>query len=231
VARLGSAIIQALQAAGVAACGKHFPGHGDTSVDSHLDLPIVEHPPERFREIDFPPFRAAIDARVAGIIIGHLLVPAFDEQRPATLSPAIVEGLLRGELGFEGLVFTDDMDMKAISAHHSQEKAVVGAIAAGCDTLLLCGPDPGAHAAALEALVHAVEREELSVERIDDSLGRQGRAKARFASMKPWVDDVSGASIVPPLSPDWRPLPPARLRSILGRAEHQIVAEEMRQTL
>jgi len=231
VGRLGAIIVRELQGRGIAACGKHFPGHGDTSVDSHLDLPIVEHPPERFRQIDFPPFRAAIEAGVAGIIIGHLLVPAFDDQRPATLSPAIVEGLLRGELGFDGLVFTDDMDMKAISAYHSRDRAVVGALSAGCDTLLLCGTDIGAHQAALEAIVHAVEREELSYTRVEDSLTRQRRAKSRFAAMKPWVDEVSGTSIVPPLSPGWRPLQPARLREIVGRAEHQAVAQEMRQFL
>jgi len=231
VGRLGAIIVRELQGRGIAACGKHFPGHGDTSVDSHLDLPVVEHPPERFREIDFPPFRAAIEAGVAGIIIGHLLVPAFDEQRPATLSPAIVEGLLRRELGFEGPVFTDDMDMKAIAAYHSRDRAVVGALAAGCDTLLLCGTDVAAHAAALESIVHAVEREDLSYKRIEDSLARQRRTKSRFAAMKPWVDEVSGGWIVPPLSPAWRPLPPAQLRAIVGRDEHQAVAQEMREYL
>ena len=86
VARSGSAIVRALQAEGVAACGKHFPGHGDTSTDSHLELPLVEHPPERLREVEFVPFSAAIEAGVATIMTAHVLVPALDEQRPATLS-------------------------------------------------------------------------------------------------------------------------------------------------
>src|SRR3954467_8567116 len=98
VARLGAAIVRALQAEGIAACGKHFPGHGDTSTDSHVELPLVEHPPERLREVEFAPFRAAIDAGVATIMTAHVLVPALDEQRPATLSKRVVTGLLREEL-------------------------------------------------------------------------------------------------------------------------------------
>src|SRR5438876_5557342 len=90
VARLGAAIIRTLQAEGIAACGKHFPGHGDTSTDSHHELPLVEHPPERLREVEFLPFRAAVDAGVATIMTAHIFVPALDEKRPATLSGHIV---------------------------------------------------------------------------------------------------------------------------------------------
>src|SRR5207248_7415423 len=97
VARLGTAIIRTLQADGIAACGKHFPGHGDTGIDSHHQLPIVEHPPERLREVEFVPFRAAIDAEVAAIMTAHVLVPSLDEQRPATLSRTIVSKTLRQE--------------------------------------------------------------------------------------------------------------------------------------
>src|SRR4051812_33781180 len=104
VARLGSVIIRTLQAEGIAACGKHFPGHGDTSVDSHHDLPLVEHPPDRIARVELVPFRAAIDADVASIMTAHLLIPAIDDQRPATLSKAIVTGMLKESLGFTGLV-------------------------------------------------------------------------------------------------------------------------------
>ncbi len=217
VARLGAAIVRALQDGGVAACGKHFPGHGDTTVDSHLDLPIVEHPPERLREIDFAPFRAAIDAGVTGVMTAHLLVPAFDEASPATLSRRIVTGLLREELGFGGLVFTDDLDMKAISGRMTRELAVVSAISAGCDVVLMCGTDCAGHASALEALVRAVEREDIPHARVDDSVARQRRAKARFGAMK-------GSS----LGRDWRPRPSRELRAIVGCPAHQRVAEEMR---
>src|SRR4051812_45143211 len=113
VARLGAAIVRTLQSEGIAACGKHFPGHGDTSADSHLELPLVEHPPERLREVEFLPFKAAIDAGVATIMTAHVLVPSLDEKRPATLSRRIVADLLRGELRFEGVILSDDLEMKA----------------------------------------------------------------------------------------------------------------------
>src|SRR5262245_48206739 len=106
VARLGVSIIKALQDNGVAACGKHFPGHGDTSVDSHLDLPIVEHPPDRIRRVECVPFKAAIAADVAFMMTAHVLVPSIDEERPATLSPSIVQALLREELGFQGVILS-----------------------------------------------------------------------------------------------------------------------------
>ena len=112
---LGAAIIRGLQDNGVAACGKHFPGHGDTSVDSHLELPLVEHPPDRIRRVEFVPFREAIAAGVAFIMTAHVLVPSLDEERPATLSPRIVHGLLRDELGFDGVILSDDLEMKAIA--------------------------------------------------------------------------------------------------------------------
>ena len=104
VARLGSAIIRGLQDEGVAACGKHFPGHGDTSADSHHELPVVEHPPERIREVELIPFQAAVASDVAMIMTAHVLYPALDEECPATLSRPIVTDMLRHELGFAGLV-------------------------------------------------------------------------------------------------------------------------------
>ena len=104
VATLGAAIIRGLQSNGVAACGKHFPGHGDTSVDSHLDLPLVEHPPDRIRRVECVPFREAVRADVAFIMTAHVLVPSMDEEMPATLSSRVVRDLLREELGFEGVI-------------------------------------------------------------------------------------------------------------------------------
>src|SRR5205085_6248849 len=104
VARLGSAIIRTLQSEGIAACGKHFPGHGDTSADSHNELPLVEHPPERLREVEFVPFKAAVDAGVATIMTAHVFVPALDDKRPATLSERVITDLLRGELKYQGVI-------------------------------------------------------------------------------------------------------------------------------
>jgi beta-N-acetylhexosaminidase len=176
VARLGRVIIEELQRAGVAACGKHFPGHGDTSTDSHLELPIVEHPPDRLRAVEFVPFKAAIDAGVAFIMTAHVLVTSIDEERPATLSRRIITDILRDELGFTGVIVSDDLEMKAISKSYTPGEAAVAAIAAGCDAVLMCGAGSRAdielQAAALEALVHAVEDERLSVGQVVACLAR-----------------------------------------------------------
>ena len=135
VAKLGRIIIDELQKAGVAACGKHFPGHGDTATDSHLELPIVEHPPDRLRAVEFAPFKAAIEAGVAFIMTAHVLVTSIDDERPATLSPKIVRNLLREELGFNGVIVSDDLEMKAIADSYTPGEAAVAAVAAGCDVV------------------------------------------------------------------------------------------------
>ncbi|HEX8029986.1 MAG TPA: glycoside hydrolase family 3 N-terminal domain-containing protein, partial [Vicinamibacterales bacterium] len=211
VSRLGRVIIRSLQDAGLAACGKHFPGHGDTSTDSHLELPLVEHPPDRLRAIEFEPFRAAIAEQVAFIMTAHVLVPSLDEQRPASLSPDIVQKLLRDELKFDGVILSDDLEMKAISAKHDVPEAAVDAIRAGCDAVLICSGDVDLQGRTLEALVRAVESGRISAKRHDDAFARLRLAKQRFL-----VGD--------------RPGPTARiktLRTVLGREEHQLVAAEM----
>jgi beta-N-acetylhexosaminidase len=211
VAKLGRVIIRALQGAGLAACGKHFPGHGDTSTDSHFELPLVEHPPDRLRAIEFEPFRAAVAEQVAFIMTAHVLVPSLDPDRPASLSPDVVQKLLRDELKFEGVILSDDLEMKAISAKHDVAEAAVEAIRAGCDGLLICSGDVDLQGRALEALVRAVESGRIPVKRHDDAFARLKRAKQRFL-----LSD--------------RPGPAARikkLRGILGREEHQLVAAEM----
>jgi beta-N-acetylhexosaminidase len=180
VARLGAVIVRALQEEGLAACGKHFPGHGDTAGDSHDTLPVVEHPPDRLRAVEFMPFRAAIDAGVSAIMSAHVLVPAIDDTRPSTLSPTVMEGILRQEVGYEGVILSDDLEMRAVSDKYPVEQAIVGAVAAGCDGVLICGPNHDVHARALEALVHAVETQLLPFRRIDNALGRLGRQKDRF---------------------------------------------------
>jgi beta-N-acetylhexosaminidase len=209
VARLGRVIIQALQDAGIAACGKHFPGHGDTSTDSHFELPLVEHPPDRLDAVELVPFKAAIDAGVASIMTAHILVPALDDQRPGTLSPAVVDGLLKRRLGFEGLVLSDDLEMKAISGRYGVAEATVQAIAAGCDAVLMCGASQAVQAEALEAVIHAVEAGTLPVTRVEDAIARHRRVKARFLGRRP------------------DPLDARALRATLGRDEHQAVAAEM----
>ena len=210
VARLGRAIITALQDEGIAACGKHFPGHGDTSTDSHHELPLIDHPPDRLEAVELVPFRAAIEAGVAAIMTAHILIPALDQERPATLSPAIVDGMLKKELGYGGLVLSDDLEMRAISGKHGVPEATVAAIAAGCDAVLMCGAAQEQQVAALEALIRAAEDGSLPVKRLEDALARHRRVKERFLA---------------PVHP--RPLAGAALRAALGRDEHQAIAAEM----
>ena len=211
VARLGAVVVRALQSEGIAACGKHFPGHGDTSTDSHFELPLVEHPPDRLRGVEFLPFKAAIEAGVATIMTAHVLVPSLDEKRPATLSRRIVYELLREELKFEGVILSDDLEMKAVAAEYAVPDSAVMAIQAGCDGVLICSGDHDTQAAALEALVHAVEEERLPLGRVEDALKRQRRAKERF--------------LAAPVAS--RPPAGRALRETLGRDEHRAVAEEM----
>jgi beta-N-acetylhexosaminidase len=209
VAALGAAIVRELQAAGVAACGKHFPGHGDTSVDSHLELPLVEHPPDRIRRVELVPFRAAIDAGVAFIMTAHVFIPSLDEEHPATLSPRVVQALLREEIGFPGVILSDDLEMKAIAATTGVADAAVQAVAAGCDGVLICGGDVELQALALEALVHAVEDGRIPFKRLEDAHTRLRQAKERFLATP-----VAATRDVP-------------MRDILGCDAHRRVADEM----
>jgi beta-N-acetylhexosaminidase len=182
VGQLGSAIIRAMQAAGVAACGKHFPGHGDTSVDSHEALPVVEHDRRRLDAIEFVPFARAIAAGVTTIMTAHVMVPELDERHVASFSPAVVERILKQTLGFQGVVISDDLGMKAVSATLSPGEASVAAIAAGCDAVLLCNHSIDEQFEALEALIRAAESGAILPTRIDDALRRQHGAKIRMMS-------------------------------------------------
>jgi beta-N-acetylhexosaminidase len=211
VARLGAAIVRALQSEGIAACGKHFPGHGDTSTDSHHELPLIELPPEQLRDREWVPFAAAIAAGVATIMTAHVLVPSLDEERPATLSKRIISGLLRQELGFAGVILSDDLEMKALAAERTVPQSAVQAIEAGCDGVLVCSGDHDTQAAALEAIVRTAESDRGFMRRVDDALGRQRRAKERFLAAS-----VSAA-----------PLTDAALRRVLGRDDHRRIADEM----
>ena len=211
VAQLGAAIVHGLQDNGVAACGKHFPGHGDTSVDSHLELPLVEHPPDRIRRVECVPFREAIRSQVAFIMTAHVLVPSIDEEQPATLSPRIVRELLREELDYDGVILSDDLEMKAIARTYAVPDAAVGALAAGCDGVLVCSGNVELQVAALEALIHAVEDQRIPYKRLEDALKRHRQAKERFLA-------------APVAQQAVRRLPH---RQIVGCDEHQRIADEM----
>ena len=139
VAAAGRAFVRGLAVNGVHACGKHFPGHGDTDLDSHLDLPRVDHPRERLDAVELRPFREVVaDGVLSCIMPAHVVYPAFDPVRPATYSHAILDGVLRRSIGFAGVVLTDDLGMAGALSHGDLVDCCVEAFAAGCDQLLVC---------------------------------------------------------------------------------------------
>ena len=177
VGRLASAYISGLQSAGVSATLKHFPGHGDTDVDSHLGLPIIKHPRERLEQMELVPFRAGVAAGADAVMTAHIEMPALDPtpKTPTTLSQPIVQGLLRKDLGFRGLIYTDSMGMAGVSAIYSPGEAAVRAVAAGND-VILHSPDDRA---AFEAVVEAVKSGRIPEAQVNASVERILMAKAR----------------------------------------------------
>jgi len=148
------AFSRGLHDAGILACAKHFPGHGDTNVDSHLDLPLIPHDKKRLHAIELYPFKKLIAANIPAIMIGHLEVPAFEEQKklPSSLSKKIVTDLLRKELGFTGLIITDGLDMQGVTRYYTDGQAELHALLAGADILLGPIDVPAAVAAIKQAL-------------------------------------------------------------------------------
>jgi beta-N-acetylhexosaminidase len=183
VARHTAAYVTGLQSAGVAACTKHFPGHGDTAVDSHHALPRIDAELSVIEARELAPFRAAIAAGTRAVMSAHILVPALDPDRPATLSRRILTGLLREELGYDGLIVTDGMEMQAIAGTYGIERGSVLAIAAGADAICVGGglADDETVRRLRDALVTAVRTGELSEERLVDAAERV-RALARWTA-------------------------------------------------
>ena len=183
VARHTAAYVTGLQSAGVAACTKHFPGHGDTAVDSHHALPRIDVDASVLAERDLVPFRAAIAAGSRAVMSAHILVPALDPDRPATLSRRILTDLLRGELGYDGLIVTDGMEMRAIAGTYGIERGSVLAVAAGADAICVGGglADEETVRRLRDALVEAVRTGELPEERLADAAERV-RALARWTA-------------------------------------------------
>lgn len=194
VARHTAAYVEGLQSAGVAACTKHFPGHGDTAVDSHHDVPRIGVDPEVLRARDLAPFRAAIAAGTRAVMSAHILVPSLDAEYPATLSHRILTGVLREELGYDGLIVTDGMEMQAIAATYGIERGSVLAIAAGADAICVGGglADDETVLRLRDALVGAVRAGELSEERLADAATRV-RALAHWTSVSGAADRSGGA--------------------------------------
>ena len=180
VADMGAAAILGFQEdAGILACGKHFPGHGDTDTDSHHALPRIPHGRERLDAVELVPFRAAFGAGLGAVMTSHILFPALDPDLPATLSPTILTGLLRRELGFDELVITDDLEMKGVADGWGAPEAAVLAVLAGADVLLCCHTWD-TQRAIRDALAAALDSGRLSPSRVDKSCARIAAAKARW---------------------------------------------------
>ena len=179
VGEMGLATIAGLQENKVVACGKHFPGHGDTATDSHKVLPVVEADIRRLRDTEFPPFQQAIGFGVASLMTAHVLYRALDPEAPATLSSAVIQRVLREEFRYDGVVLTDDLEMHAIIDHDGIGEAAVRAFVAGCDVLLIC-KDQDRVKAAMQAMEKAVEDGRITTERLEQSLIRVARLKSHY---------------------------------------------------
>jgi beta-N-acetylhexosaminidase len=180
VARLGIAFAAGLADAGIAACAKHFPGHGDTHQDSHLALPRLSHSRERLDRVELVPFRAAAAANIPSIMTAHVVFEALERELPATMSQRVVRGILREELGYGGVVVTDDLEMKAIADHFAIEDVVMHGLEAGVDAFLCCHSAELAHRAA-DAITRGVKSGRVAPERFDEALTRVSALAERFA--------------------------------------------------
>lgn len=206
VSRMARAYIRGAQQAGVVATAKHFPGHGDTSTDSHLELPMIDADRDRLDAIELPPFRAAIEEKVGAIMSAHIALPRLDPDRlPATLSRKVMTDMLREEMGFTGLLFTDAMNMRGISAHYEPGDAAVRAVKAGADVVLF----PPNVEAAFKALKRATASGEIPESRIDRSVRTVLAAKAGLGLDRNRLTDLN------------------KLDRVLGRSEHQQVARQI----
>ena len=178
VGKLGVALMRGLQAGGVIPCGKHFPGHGDTTADSHFELPVVRRARAELEHTELAPFRVAIAAGLPLLMTAHVVFTALDPDRPATLSRLILTDLLRRDVGFAGVIASDDLDMRAITAQHSTGVAAVASLQAGADQLLVCQELENAvrAAAAIEA---AVADGALDVQIVSAAAGRIAQLRAQ----------------------------------------------------
>ena len=180
VSKMGIALARGLEAGGVASCAKHFPGHGDTEQDSHHVLPRLAHPIDRLRRVELPPFHAYAEAKLASVMTAHVIFDAVDPGVPATMSPLVLEGMLRAELGFGGVIVSDDLEMKAIADNYSVPEAAVLGVLAGVDLFLVCHHDE-LQRAAIDAVVSAVKSGRIAQRRIEESNLRLHALSSRFA--------------------------------------------------
>jgi beta-N-acetylhexosaminidase len=181
-ARLGAAVVRGIQDSGVAACAKHFPGHGDTLQDSHLTLPRLTHDLERLRQVEWPPFAAAIQAGVASVMTAHVIFEALDAEFPATLSARALAPLRR-ELGFDGVIISDDLEMAAIARDWPVGEAAPMALSAGCDLVLVC---------------HRVEQQQLAIEALARAAEQSTGFKDRLLDASQRVQRLAESWAKPP---------------------------------
>ncbi|HET6611220.1 MAG TPA: beta-N-acetylhexosaminidase [Kofleriaceae bacterium] len=205
VAERALAFARGLRAGGIIACGKHFPGHGDTSEDSHLALPVLDHDLARLEAVELLPFRRAIAAGVPVMMTAHVVFAALEAGVPATLSAAVIAGLLRERLGFAGVIVSDDLDMKAVADGYAPGDAAVRAIAAGCDALLLCARED-VQRESQASLVRAATDDATFRNRLASAAGRVRALKARHF-------ETAGQR------PDWR--------AVCGAPAHRELAAEL----
>ncbi|XWX05374.1 glycoside hydrolase family 3 protein [Aggregatilineales bacterium SYSU G02658] len=212
VAQAVAAWVRGAQSAGVMATAKHFPGHGDTSEDSHTTLAVVPHNLERLQTVELVPFARAIQAGVGAVMMGHLYVAALEPtpNLPASLSPTIVTGLLREGMGYNGIIMTDAMDMDAIDTVYSAPERAINAILAGNDLILLGAHiSPAEQISAMQAVVDAVESGRIPLERVEASARRIVAAKQRFGVL------------------DWQPLDAASAAARIPRDAHEALVEQL----
>ena len=180
VARLGVALGRGLEAEGVASCGKHFPGHGDTEQDSHQELPRLPHAIERLEAVELVPFRAWAQSGLASIMTAHVIFEPLDADYPATMSRRVLHGILRERLGYDGLIITDDIEMKAIADHYGYDEAAIRGVNAGVDNFLCCHTADVAHRV-IETIVEAVGTGRIGPDRLDDANRRVREFTAKWA--------------------------------------------------
>lgn len=187
VGELGVAVGQGLQAAGVASCGKHFPGHGDTEQDSHQELPRLKHGLQRLNAVELVPFRKWVAAKMASVMTAHVIFEPIDAEYPATMSPKVLHGILREQMGYEGLIITDDIEMKAIADHYGYKEAAIRGVNAGVDNFLCC------HTAEVAHDIIGYVAEAVRAGRIDES--RLADANQRTADfVAKWAQPAANAN-------------------------------------
>ncbi|MCB0393549.1 MAG: glycoside hydrolase family 3 protein, partial [Bdellovibrionales bacterium] len=208
VSKISSAMVRGYVKSGILPCAKHFPGHGNTLLDSHEDLPVEEKTLQELTDTELPPFKRAFRARLDLLMTAHILYSKIDPEWPATLSPKIIQEICRKDLGYRGIVMSDDLEMKALTKKWSHEVIAPQAFRAGCNILLYCW-DISTPAKGLQAVIDAVNKNELDRALIDDSYNRVvSLKKSRLSKIEP--------------------LPYEEVKRLVGHPEHLSLAKSLR---